>query len=89
MFSFQTLELLIIVAAGLLLFGGLVLLALRRRNEILQDFLTPHEQDIEQEFFKKRPVREAPPKEEKVEEIEPSEDDPMQNASWGTPGEES
>ncbi len=54
MLTFQPLDILIAFAAGLILVAGLTLLALRRRNEILQEFLTPDEPDIEKEFFKRR-----------------------------------
>lgn len=88
MFSYLTVELLVVVMAALLTLVGLSLLALRRRNEILQDYLTPEEHDIEQEFFKKRPVREPPPKKEEPKPVEPTEVDPMSGATWGTPGED-
>ncbi len=87
MFSFRSLEILIVLLAGILLFGGLALLALRRRNEILQEYLTPHNPDIEQEFFKRRPEKEAPPPETTDEDTESEEVDPMKDATWGTPGE--
>ncbi len=83
MFSFRTLEILLVLFAGIVLFGGLVLLALRRRNEILQDYLTPDNPDIEREFFKKRPAKEAPPPEPPEDDIEPVEEDLMKDAVWG------
>jgi len=45
---------LVVVVCGLVLFVGLALLMLRRRNEILQNFLTPEEPNIEEEFFRTR-----------------------------------
>ena len=54
MFTFQFLDFLIVIAGGLILLTGLTFLALKRRNEILRDFLTPEEPEIEQEFFKRR-----------------------------------
>ena len=44
---------------------GLAFLALRRRNEVLQDFLTPDEPDLEEEFFRVRsvPTEETPDEE--------------------------
>jgi len=60
MFTFHWSELLVIVLGGLALFFGLALLMLRRRNEILQDFLTPEEPNLEVDFFG---AREPKPKE--------------------------
>lgn len=54
MFTFHWSELLVVVVCGLVLFVGLALLMLRRRNEILQNFLTPEEPNIEEEFFRTR-----------------------------------
>jgi len=60
---------------------------LRRRNEILQDFLTPDEPELEKEFFRvKRAPQEEEPEEPPVAE-ESSETAEMQNDSaiqWGT-----
>ena len=65
MFTFQWSELLLIVLGSLVLFFGLALLMLRRRNEVLQNFLTPEEPNLEQEFFRVRGVKpeETPPEE--------------------------
>ncbi|GHT46927.1 hypothetical protein FACS189454_08820 [Planctomycetales bacterium] len=53
MFTFQPVELLIVFVGGLALFAGIALLMLRRRNEILQQYLTPDEPELEEEFFRK------------------------------------
>ena len=42
----------IVVLGGIALFIGLALLMLRRRNEVLQLFLTPEEPELEEEFFR-------------------------------------
>ena len=86
MFTLQFLDLLIIVAAGLVLLAGLTFLALKRRNEILQEFLTPEEPDIEKEFFKHREkskggtvtTEEQPPSTESTDHAEEKE------SGWGT-----
>ena len=62
MFTFHWSELLVIVLAGLALFFGLAFLMLRRRIDILKDFLTPEEPNLEVEFFGARQ-----PKQEQVE----------------------
>jgi hypothetical protein len=88
MFTFHWSELLAIVVGGLLLFLGLALLMLRRRNEMLQTFLTPEMPDIEQEFFRVRETKpEQTPPEETVDEPEVSETETEQedNVQWGTP----
>jgi len=54
LFTFRFLNILIVLAGGLILFAGLALLSLQRRNAILRGFLTPEEPDIEKEFFKRR-----------------------------------
>ena len=66
MFTFHWSELLVVVISALALFFGLALLILRRRNEVIQDFLTPEGFDLEEEFFRVRmpPQPEEPPEEE-------------------------
>ena len=84
MFTFHWSELLVIVIGGLVLFIGLALLMLRRRNEVLQEFLTPDEPNLEEEFFR---VRTPEPKEEEVaeEEDKETEDTTSENTvQWGT-----
>ena len=81
MFTFQFLDFLIVCVGGLILLVGLTFFALKRRNEILRDFLMPEEPDIEQEFFK---LREKP----KVDE-NPVEAQPVEPESDGTATEES
>lgn len=81
MFTFQPIDLLLVLVAGLLLVAGLSLLSLRRRNEILQDFLTPDETGIDVEFLKrKEPVVEQP-----VEEAEESNETEaeIESTGWG------
>ena len=51
MFIFHWSELLIVVIGGLILLLGLALVMLRRRNEVLQIFLTPDDSNIEEDFF--------------------------------------
>lgn len=80
MLTFSTTDLVIVLIAGFILLVGLSFLALRRRDEMLQDFLTPEEPDIETEFFKKRPIVEK-----EAEEILPEDDVPVDSekpASW-------
>ena len=84
--TFHWIELLVVVISGLALFFGLALLMLRRRNEVLQGFLTPEDPNIEEEFFR---VREKPQGELPEEEIEaePSETEIAPNeeeVQWGT-----
>jgi len=83
LFSSPFLDILIFFVAGLILFVGLTWLALRRRNEILQDYLTPEEPDIEQEFFRRR---EKPKADESTAE-EPPNDAESESAAdetgWG------
>ena len=90
-FTFHWSELLVVVLGGLILFFGLALLMLRRRNEMLQNFLTPEEPDLEQEFFRVREVKqEKTPPEEIV--AEPETDETNENTEkdtvrWGTPAD--
>ena len=72
MFTFHWSELLVVVIGGLVLFIGLAFLVLRRRNEILIDFLTPEEPNLEEEFFR---VRKIQPSETLPEEETESETD--------------
>lgn len=82
MFTFQPIDLLIVLVAGLILIAGLSLLSLRRRDEILQDFLTPDESGIESEFLK----RKEPVVKQQVEETKESNetDVDMEPMAWGT-----
>ena len=64
----------VIVLGGLLLLFGLAFLMLRRRNEMLQNFLTPEEPDLEQEFFRVRsPKQEETQSEDIAEQTETQE----------------
>ena len=85
LFTFQFLDILIVFVGGLILFAGLTFFALKRRNEILRDFLTPEEPDIEQEFFKlkEKPKPDAEPIEEQPVEPE-SNDTAIEETGWGT-----
>jgi hypothetical protein len=83
-FTFQPIELLIILFAGLALVSGLSFLILRRRDEILQDFLTPEEPDLEQEFFKRKPVEEPVTPEEIHEDEETvTKEESTPEIGWG------
>ena len=90
MFTFHWSELLVVVVCSLILFFGLALLMLRRRNEVLQDFLTPDEPNLEEEFFR---VKQKPPEEQPEDstiETETSVTTEMQNVNaiqWGTASE--
>lgn len=61
-----------LLAAGVVLFGGLLSLMRARRDELLQDYLTPEEPELEREFFhlpapakeEASPEEEAPPPEQ-------------------------
>ena len=65
MFTFHWSELLVITVGGLILLAGLAFLMLRRRNELLQEFLTPEEPTLGDEFFRVRsPKPEKAPSEE-------------------------
>lgn len=85
----------VIVLGGLILFFGLAFLMLRRRNEMLQIFLTPEEPDLEQNFFRVRnPKPEETPPEDVTEDVvaQPKTNEPeeasKETASWGTSHEE-
>ena len=89
MFTFHWSELLVIVIGGLILLLGLALLVLRRRNEVLQDFLTPEEPNLEEEFFRIREVqRDEVPTEEEADEAETVEEADENAVQWGTPAGE-
>ena len=86
--TFHWSELLVVVVCGLALFLGLAFLMLRRRNEILQDFLTPEEPHLEEEFFRVRRSQSEKTSEEDVVEPETNEAAEVPNeetARWGTP----
>ncbi len=85
-FTFQPIDLAIVLATGLVLVVGLALFALRRRNEILRTYLTSDEEDIEEQFFRARPKKPV------VEDSEPEiteEELPADEISneWGTPSD--
>jgi hypothetical protein len=82
-FTFQPIELLIVLLASLALVSGLAFLILRRRDEILRDFLTPEEPDIEQEFFKRKSVEEPVVPEEVHEEEHVTEEELPPDLGWG------
>ena len=87
MFTFHWSELLIVGVCGLVLFFGLAMLMLRRRNEVLQKFLTPEEPDLEEEFFRVRAPKRSEPSQEEIAREESSEtaEVPGENtAQWGT-----
>ena len=88
MFTFHWYELLAVAICGLVLFLGLALLMLRRRNEILQKFLTPEEPNLEEEFFRIRaPKQEETPLEDPTESAvdEVAEESDAEAARWGAP----
>jgi len=82
MFTFHWIELLVVIICGLALFLGLAFLMLRRRNEILQTFLTPEEPNLEEEFFRVRPPRQEEPEPEETAEQESNESE-EETANWG------
>ena len=89
MFTFHWSELLVIVIGGLILLLGLALVMLRRRNEIMQEFLTPDDSHIEEDFFRVREVEQKePPTNEESPDAEKSakmENVPNENVvHWGT-----
>jgi LPXTG-motif cell wall-anchored protein len=85
--TFHWSEFLVVLMGGLILLLGLAFLVLRRRNEVLQNFLTPNEPDLENEFFR---VKQKP--QEKISEDSPIEEEssettemPDENVvQWGT-----
>jgi hypothetical protein len=88
MFTFDWSELLVVAICGLVLFLGLAFLMLRRRNEILQKFLTPEEPNLEEEFFRVRaPKQEETPSEALTESEtdEMAEESDAETARWGAP----
>ena len=92
MFTFHWSELLVVVIGGLILLLGLALVMLRRRNEILQIFLTPDDANIEEDFFRVREVEQKEPAEEEssdAKQPEKAEEMSDENAvQWGTEREE-
>lgn len=90
MFTFHWSELLVIVLGGLVLFFGLALLMLRRRNEMLKTFLTPEEPNLEQDFFRVRKPKpeETPPKNVAAEpEANGTTEADAETTRWGTTSE--
>jgi hypothetical protein len=83
MFTFHWIELLVVIVCGLALFLGLAFLMLRRRNEILQTFLTPEEPHLEEEFFRVRTPKQDEPPQEETAEPEPHESVEEETADWG------
>ena len=73
----------VVVIGGLVLFLGLALLVLRRRNEVLQDFLTPDEPNLEEEFFRIRKVQLPEKPEEGEAEAEVPEKPNEETVQWG------
>jgi hypothetical protein len=89
MLTFRLIDLLIVLLVGVVLLSGLSLLILRRRDEILQDYLTPPDgQEIEQEFFRRKPLADEKPSEEPVPQNVPApEEKPDDNTGWGISAE--
>jgi len=90
MFTFHWSAVLVVVICGLAMFFGLALLMLRRRNEILQKFLTPEEPDLEEEFFRVRSSKqEETPAEEPIEPEagEVAEVPDAETVRWGAPAD--
>jgi len=90
MFTFHWSELLVVAVGGLALLIGLAFLMLRRRNEMLQTFLTPEEPNLEEEFFRVRtPKQEETPPENATEPEtnEATEEKPGEETHWGAPAD--
>ncbi|MGL6226867.1 MAG: hypothetical protein ACRC10_09630 [Thermoguttaceae bacterium] len=91
MFIFQPgyLQLAILLGGVLLAVFGLTHLALKRRGEILEDYLTPEEPDpkLEEDFFRRRVVRLAEQAVRKEQEDQETEED-WGKAEWGDSDEE-
>lgn len=81
MFTFQPVDLLVLLVAAVVILVGLSYLALRRRNELLQDFLTPDDKGLEVTFFKKRPEPEPVPEQESGQDENVDKEEV--SASWG------
>ena len=84
MFLFQYLDILIVFVGGLILLAGLAFLVLRRRNEILREFLTPEEPNIEQEFFKRREKSKTDEEVPEEQPVETESEGTIDEAGWGT-----
>jgi len=70
----QIYEWFVLAAAGVLIVIGFAYLAMRRRDEILEDIFTPVEPELAQEFFKRIEAQErkkAEPPEESPPEVAP------------------
>ncbi len=85
MFSFQPtlFQILILIGGTLLAVAGLTAFALRRREEILEDYFTPDEKDIEDDFFRRRAERRAAAKPAPAEEDADSAQPETEEAQWG------
>ena len=97
MFTFHWSELLFVAICGLILALGLAFLMLRRRNELLQKFLTPDDAPyLQEEFFR---AREPQPKPEEAAEAQEATAKPEEGeaaavseektAQWGSATNES
>ncbi|MGL4593552.1 MAG: hypothetical protein ACRCUY_02345 [Thermoguttaceae bacterium] len=84
MFTFSLLELAIILLGWIVMIFGLTFFALRRRDEILQDFLVPNDTNIDQEFFRAHNVPEAAP-EVKEESVHETATHTPEDTGWGAP----
>lgn len=86
MFTFQPgyLQVVILLGGVLLALFGLTHLALKRRGEILEGYLTPEEPDpkLEEDFFRRRVVRLAEQAVRKEQNDQETEND-WGNAEWG------
>ena len=90
MFTFHWSELLVVAVCGLALLIGLAFLMLRRRNEMLQTFLTPEEPNLEEEFFRVRAPEqeEIPPEDAAESETDEAGEEASggeKSAQWGAP----
>ncbi|MDR3183427.1 MAG: hypothetical protein LBT89_11035 [Planctomycetaceae bacterium] len=85
-FTFHWSELLVIAVGGILMLISVAVLMLRRRNEILQEYLTPEEPELEDSFFRtsNEPAETEEPEPETVgeESLSPEPEQPPE-VQWG------
>ena len=63
------LKLVVIVAGIAVAVFGLTFLTLRRRSEILDHYFTPDEENLEEDFFRRRAQRQTAAQAQKMQEV--------------------
>lgn len=83
-FTPEFLRIAVIIGGFVIAISGFVLLALRRRDEILENYFTVNDEDLEHDFFSRRAIKRAAPRVKNQAEVHPDETtEQTDEAEWG------